>query len=91
MGQADWIDRGNAAPVLCQLGYERTSEISKWYNTYNTIFQVAPTEFSAPVKSHDRVFPDRVCIDRVYLHPLHSVDNIQREKVSHLISQFYLD
>ena len=40
---------------------------------------IAPTEFSAPVKSHDRVFPnrvyldrvfpDRVCIDRVYLHP----------------------
>jgi len=45
---------------------------------WTDVFQVAPTEFSAPVKSHDRVyldrvFPDRVCIDRVYLHPQYLV------------------
>ena len=44
---------------------------------YNTVFHychITPTEFTAPVKSHNRVFPyrvylDRVSIDRVYLHP----------------------
>jgi len=35
---------------------------------WTDVFQVAPTEFSAPVKSHDRVFRDRV-----YLHPQYLV------------------
>ena len=46
----------------------------QWYNTVFHYCHIAPTVFTAPVKSHNRVFPyrvylDRVSIDRVYLHP----------------------
>jgi len=75
MGQADWTD--GTRLLFC------AKDASGQAKSQNTVFQVAPIEFSAPVKSHDRVFPDqvyldrvfpdRVCIDRVYLHPLKHV------------------